>query len=229
MPLARLHHLPTVRRAGTWLPLLAVVVAAAGCAPIVFEDSTALPIVGTPPAPEPEPEPEPEPPKRVEVRDNKIVINEKIQFELNKARILPESDSLLAEIAKVIKENPHIKKIRVEGHASSDGNDRYNMKLSQKRAEAVRKHLIEKDGVNADLLVAKGYGETKPIASNDTEEGREKNRRVEFTILEQEVVRKKVEIDPKTGEERVISEEKSNEKTVDVSKIQAPEGEKAKK
>ncbi len=184
--------------------------AATACGPIVFEDSTALPVEGTPPAPEPEPEPEP--PKRVEVRENKIVINEKIQFEFNKARILPESDSLLHEIAKVIKENPQIKKIRIEGHASAEGNDDYNMRLSKKRAESVRKWLIKHGEIPADMLVAEGYGETRPIADNETDEGREKNRRVEFTILEQDVVRKKVEIDPKTGQEKVVAEEKATEK-----------------
>ncbi|RMG93730.1 MAG: OmpA family protein [Deltaproteobacteria bacterium] len=207
----RSRSLLNLRRAARVTMLSAVAVSAAACGPIVFEDSTALPVEGTPPPP-PEPEPEPEPPKRVEVREDKIVINEKIQFEFNKARILPESDSLLAEIAKVIKENPQIKKIRIEGHASSEGNDDYNLKLSQKRAEAVRKWLIERGGIPAEMLEAKGYGETRPIASNDTEEGREKNRRVEFTILEQEVTRKKVEIDPKTGEEKVVEEEKATAK-----------------
>ena len=207
-----LRTVPTPRTGRPASPavLLLLSLAAAACGPIVFEDSTALPVEGTPPPP-PEPEPEPEP-KRVEVREDKIVINEKIQFEFNKARILPESDSLLAEIAKVIKENPQIKKIRIEGHASSEGNDDYNLKLSQKRAEAVRKWLVDRGGIPADMLVAKGYGETRPIASNDTEEGREKNRRVEFTILEQEVTRKKVEIDPKTGQEKVVEEEKTTAK-----------------
>lgn len=168
-------------------------------------------IAGDPPPPPPPPEPEPEP-KRVEVRDNKIVIHEKIQFELNKAIIKEDSFSLLGEIAQVIKENPHIKKIQIEGHASSEGSDRYNKKLSDKRAKAVRKHLVDTGGINGDMLTAIGYGEEKPIATNDTEEGREKNRRVEFNITEQDVTEKKVEVDPNTGQEKVLEEGTATQK-----------------
>jgi OOP family OmpA-OmpF porin len=190
----------------------AIVLAAAapvvGCGPIAFEGGSALSIVGTPPAPEAEPEPEPEKPKLVEVKSDRIQINEKIQFELNKAVIKSESDALLTEIAKVMNEHPRIKKIEIQGHASSEGSDRYNLKLSDRRAKAVMKWLTDakKGKVDEKRLTAKGYGETKPIASNDTEDGREKNRRVEFMILEQDVTTKKVEKDPDTGEEKVIEE-----------------------
>ena len=182
--------------------LLAVsLLLASGCGPIVFSDASALAIEGTAP---PQAEPPPEPEKRVEVRDNKIVINEKVQFEFNSAKILAVSHDLLNEVAQVIKDNPQIKKIRVEGHASSEGSDDYNLKLSDKRAKSVMKYLVNQGGIDKAMLTAEGYGETQPIASNDTEEGKEKNRRVEFTILEQEVVQKKVEV--VDGEERVIEE-----------------------
>ena len=189
--------------------------ALSGCAGTkVFEGQTALAVMGTPPAapapppPEPAPEPKPEePPPRVEVRDNKIEIREKIQFEYNKSKIKEESHGLLNEIADVIKKNPHIQKIQVEGHASSDGNDNYNMRLSSARAKAVRTYLVGK-GIKAEKLVAKGFGETKPIADNATDEGKEKNRRVEFNILEQDVTKKKVEIDAK-GKEKVVEEKKA--------------------
>jgi len=174
---------------------------AAGCGPIVFSDASALAITGTPP-PEPEPEPEPEP-KRVEVRDNKIVINEKVQFEYDSAKILEVSHDLLNEVANVIRENPQIRKIEVQGHASAEGNDDYNLKLSDKRANSVMKYLTGTAGIPADMLTAKGYGETQPIASNDTPEGMEKNRRVEFLITEQDITQTKVEIDAQ-GNERVI-------------------------
>jgi outer membrane protein OmpA-like peptidoglycan-associated protein len=195
--------------------ILGSAVAMAGCGRVIaFEGATPINIAGDPPPlppPPPEPEPEPEPPKpppRVEVRDNKIEIREKIQFEYNKAEIKEVSFDLLDEIAKVIKENPQIKKIQIEGHASSDGNDAYNLALSDRRAKAVRQHLIEKGGIPAETLVAKGFGETKPIADNETEEGREKNRRVEFNIIEQDVTKKKVEIDETTGKEKVVEETK---------------------
>jgi Outer membrane protein and related peptidoglycan-associated (lipo)proteins len=139
----------------------------------------------------------------VEVRDNKIQINEKIQFEHAKANIKEESHSLLNEVVSVIKANPHIKKIAIEGHASSEGNADFNRRLSDDRAKAVRQYLISQ-GIADAMLTAKGFGSDKPIASNDDEAGREKNRRVEFNIVEQDVTQKKVEIDPTTGEERII-------------------------
>ena len=188
-------------------------VALVGCAGAkTFQGQTALTVEGTPPPPpppppKPKPPPKIEKPARVEVRDNKIEIHEKIQFEKAKSRILEESHSLLNEIAEVIQKNPHIKKISIEGHASSEGNDYFNMKLSDDRAKAVRQYLVDK-GIEEDKLVAKGFGETKPIADNDTEEGREKNRRVEFNIIEQDITKKKVEIDPQTGKEKVIESQK---------------------
>jgi len=137
------------------------------------------------------------------LREDRIEIHEKIQFEYNKATIKEESFGLLDEIVQVIKDNPQVRKIQIEGHASADGDDAYNMKLSDSRAKSVRKYLVDK-GVEADRLVAKGFGETKPIASNDTDDGKEKNRRVEFNILEQDPTKKKVEVDPATGKEKVL-------------------------
>jgi OOP family OmpA-OmpF porin len=183
------------------LGLLLAMIPLAGCGPIVFSDASAMAITGTPPEPEAEPPPEPE--KRVEVRDNKIVINEKVQFELNSAKILEVSHDLLNEVAQVIKDNPQIKKIEVEGHASSEGGDDYNLRLSDRRANAVMKYLTGTGGIDKKMLTSKGYGETRPIASNDTEDGREKNRRVEFTITEQDIVETKVEVGP-DGNEKVI-------------------------
>jgi outer membrane protein OmpA-like peptidoglycan-associated protein len=188
------------------LPILAAsMLLVAGCGPIVFADDGALGIVGTaPPPPVEAPAPEQ---KRVEVRDNKIVINEKVQFELDSAKILEVSHSLLNEVADVIKKNPQIKKIEVQGHASAEGSDRHNLNLSDRRAKAVRDFLVKKAGIGKDMLTAKGYGETQPIADNDTDEGREKNRRVEFVITEQEITTKKVEIDEQ-GNETVVEEGK---------------------
>ncbi len=178
---------------------------------IAFNDTSAIAIVGTPPPPPP---PEPVTPKRVELRDNKIVFNEKIQFAYNDAKILQQSFSLMDEIGKVIQDNPHVKKIAIEGHASSEGADEHNMKLSDLRAKAVMLYLTEKVGIAADRLSAKGYGETRPLVSEDGLEGdsleraREKNRRVEFNVVKQDVTQKKVEIDPKTGKEQVVETKK---------------------
>src|SRR5262249_10260449 len=87
-----------------------------------------------------------------------------------------------------------------------------NKKLSDDRAKAVMADLISKEGIGKEMLSAKGWGSEKPIADNTTEEGREKNRRVGFLGVEQDVTQRKVEIDPATGRERVVEEKKSVER-----------------
>lgn len=167
---------------------IAIVGGLVGCGgTIEFQGKAPIGIVGNPPAPPapPPPPPPPEEPKRVVVKKDKIEINEKIQFELNSHVIKPESFSLMDEITKVVNEHAEIKKLGIEGHASSDGDDNANMQLSDRRAKSVMDYMVKK-GVKADRLSAKGYGETKPIADNSTEEGRIKNRRVEFNIIERE-------------------------------------------
>jgi len=194
---------------------------AASCASLALACGGQMPFAGQikiagdpPPLPPPPPPPKVEkPPSRVEVRDNKIEIREKIQFEQAKAAIKTESHDLLNEIVAVIKDNPHIKKIAIEGHASSDGNKAFNKKLSDDRAKSVRQYLVE-HGIEEDRLTAKGYGDEKPIADNESDEGREKNRRVEFNIVEQEVTKKKVEIDA-SGKEKVLEKSQSTEKKHD--------------
>jgi outer membrane protein OmpA-like peptidoglycan-associated protein len=181
---------------------------------MAFQGQNSIGVVGTPPAPPPPPPPPkeepPPPPARVEVRDNKIEIKEKIQFEYNKAVILPASFGLLDEIKDVITKNAHLKKISIEGHASSEGDAKHNLKLSDERAKSVMKYLVDK-GVDAGRLTAKGFGVTRPIADNATDEGKEKNRRVEFLIVEQDITQKKVEVDH-SGTEKVIEEKKTTEK-----------------
>ncbi|HEY6178872.1 MAG TPA: OmpA family protein [Kofleriaceae bacterium] len=168
--------------------------------PVVFQGQSTLPVTGTPP-----PVVAARPPPRVEVRDNKIEIHDKIQFDYDKATIKEASFGLMNEIAAVITKNPQIKRIRVEGHASSEGNPDHNRTLSNDRARSVVKYLDD-HGVSAGELVAVGYGADRPIADNATEAGREQNRRVEFLILEEDVTHKKVQIDPQTGAEKVVEE-----------------------
>jgi outer membrane protein OmpA-like peptidoglycan-associated protein len=206
----------------TALLMNALALSACGGGTTVFTGAGAISIVGTPPAPPPPPPPKveepPPPPPRVEVRDNKIEFKEKIQFENNKSVILPQSFSLLDDIVKVIKDNEHIKKIAIEGHASAEGDAKHNMTLSDERAKAVMKYCVD-HGIDAKRLTAKGFGVTKPIADNATEEGREKNRRVEFNIVEQDVTKKKIEIDPKTGKEKLVGETKT---TIKEKEAEAP-------
>jgi len=130
------------------------------------------------------PPPPPEEPKRVEVTGDAIKIADKIQFEYNSADIKEESFGLIDEIAAVLKDNARITKVDVEGHTDSSGSARYNRKLSLKRAKSVVAYLVDK-GIDAGRLEAKGYGAEKPIAPNDTDEGKDANRRVEFNIVEQ--------------------------------------------
>ncbi|HHO50453.1 MAG TPA: OmpA family protein [Deltaproteobacteria bacterium] len=124
-------------------------------------------------------------PSRVIVQQEKIVITEKVFFQYGKAVIQKVSFGLLDEVAQVINDNPRLTLIQIEGHTDSDGSEAFNLKLSQSRAAAVMRYLIAA-GVDARRLEAKGFGESLPIDTNNTREGKARNRRVEFTILEQE-------------------------------------------
>jgi outer membrane protein OmpA-like peptidoglycan-associated protein len=104
-----------------------------------------------------------------------------VNFATAKALLVGDSKQLLDRVAESLMEHPDVR-VEVAGHCDSQGSDEFNLKLSDLRANAVRNYLIER-GVAADRLVARGYGETQPIADNDTEEGRAENRRVELTRL----------------------------------------------
>jgi len=84
----------------------------------------------------------------------------------------------------VLRDNPQLEKVRVEGHTSGEGGRRHNVKLAKKRAKAVVAYLVAA-GVDAERLKAAGYGDKRPLSDNDTPEGRARNRRVAFTILAQ--------------------------------------------
>ena len=122
-------------------------------------------------------------PVRVEVTEETIEISDQIHFDFDRATIRPASFSLLDEIAETILAHPHVERIEIQGHTSSEGGVAYNERLSEERAESVRRALVER-GVDPLRLTARGLGPHEPIASNDTAEGREQNRRVEFHILE---------------------------------------------
>jgi outer membrane protein OmpA-like peptidoglycan-associated protein len=104
-----------------------------------------------------------------------------IYFDYNKATIRPESRESLAKIAGVLQEYANVR-LRVEGHTDSIASEQYNQQLSQDRADSVRNTLIEL-GVDETRIDGIGYGEVRPIAPNDTPEGRAENRRIEFKIL----------------------------------------------
>ncbi|MBL7918657.1 MAG: OmpA family protein, partial [Bacteroidia bacterium] len=118
--------------------------------------------------------------KKIEVGSTIVLRN--IFFDFDKATIRPESANELDRLIKLLNENPTLK-IELGSHTDSKGSDDYNMKLSDNRSKSVVAYLIGK-GIAASRLVAKGYGETKAIDTNDTDAGRQNNRRTEFKILE---------------------------------------------
>jgi OmpA-OmpF porin, OOP family len=121
---------------------------------------------------------------RAVITATQIRILEKVNFATAKAVILESSYPVLSEVVSILKEHEEVTKLSVEGHTDNRGSSKYNKTLSQKRANSVMKYLVD-NGISASRLVAKGYGFERPIATNDTEEGRAENRRVEFNILEQ--------------------------------------------
>jgi len=106
------------------------------------------------------------------------VVLEGVNFDLGKATLLPEARTVLDQVAASLVANPDVR-VEVAGYTDNTGSNAVNVKLSNDRAGAVRAYLIER-GVSAGQLEAKGYGPAKPVASNDTKEGRAQNRRVEL-------------------------------------------------
>jgi OOP family OmpA-OmpF porin len=115
--------------------------------------------------------------------DTGLISSTDILFDLNKSTLKPESKTELDRIGAILVQVPDLK-IEIGGHTDSTGSDKTNMVLSEARANAVRDYLVKNfPQINGANLMAKGYGESKPVASNDTKEGRAQNRRVEFRIM----------------------------------------------
>ncbi len=112
---------------------------------------------------------------------DKLCLNLKTEFDSDKADIKPEFHDEIAKVADFMKENPTVTAL-VEGHTDNVGSAEHNMQLSQRRAESVVNYLVEKFGIERSRLSAKGYGETRRIAYNNTPEGRAKNRRVNVIL-----------------------------------------------
>ena len=107
------------------------------------------------------------------------IVLEGITFDVNKTTIKPESENTLMKALKTLNTYQDIS-VEISGHTDSDGSNKKNQKLSEGRAESVKAWLVAK-GINADRISTKGYGEDKPISDNKTKEGKQKNRRIEFT------------------------------------------------
>ena len=135
-----------------------------------------------PPAPAPEVKQEVAPlPAPVPKEEQGTYVFRNIYFDFNKATIKPESEPILDEVSDFLKANPAMK-MEIQGHTDSKGTAAYNLKLSERRAASVKDYLV-KNGIASNRLTTKGYGLTKPVATNSTEEGRAKNRRVEFAPI----------------------------------------------
>lgn len=106
---------------------------------------------------------------------------EGVNFEFNSARLTPNAKIVLQDVVDTLAGQPELR-VEIAGHTDSKGLAEYNKQLSQERAQSVKRFLVD-NGIDADRLKAVGYGETKPRADNDTQAGREENRRVEFSVL----------------------------------------------
>jgi outer membrane protein OmpA-like peptidoglycan-associated protein len=158
------------------------------CAPLESWSSPAYschlppPPVAAPAPREPPPPPPPPPPPRAAVTAEKIEISEKVEFETDSSVIHKDSKGILDAVVQEMKSHPEIGKVRIEGHTDNRGTNEHNMTLSKERAKSVRDYLVSQ-GIDPKRLETEGYGETKPIADNGTDDGRYKNRRVEFVIV----------------------------------------------
>ncbi len=146
---------------------------------ITARETTPVHVVAVAPRPAPPP---PEPHRRVAMESARLRVDDSILFETNSAVIDSASDSLLREIADEINAHSESGPIRVEGHTDRRGSARMNRDLSRRRAEAVVERLVEL-GVPRDRLDSQGLGFAQPIADNETDEGRARNRRVEFILV----------------------------------------------
>nr|QAT78170.1 TraB [Hyalangium minutum] len=116
------------------------------------------------------------------IAGNKILILEPVNFATDQDVILSESFPVLEEVSQVLKTHPEIQLVLIEGHTDSRAGETYNLDLSKRRAASVRTYL-EEGGVEPERLCSQGFGQSRPVAENDNEEGMARNRRVEFTIL----------------------------------------------
>jgi len=141
------------------------------------------PVVEPPPPPPPAPKPvEPPPPApKPEPIPEKICMTLNVEFDFDKYDVKPKYHDVIGKVAEFMKQYPKTTTV-IEGHTDNRGKYEYNIKLSERRATSVKNYLVEKFGIEAERISTKGYGYTKPIATNKTAEGRQKNRRIEAMI-----------------------------------------------
>jgi OOP family OmpA-OmpF porin len=125
------------------------------------------------------------------------VIVRAVDFEFNQVRLTAPAQQTLDQVASALSQQPELR-IEIQGYTDSLGPDAYNLKLSQRRADAVKSYLVSK-GANGTTLTARGYGKANPVASNDTAENRAMNRRVAFEVTNAPA-NIKVDVEPATPE-----------------------------
>jgi OOP family OmpA-OmpF porin len=164
------------------LPAITVDQRIPNCSCKVDPSCCAQPVMAPEPVPEPAPVvvPPPEPaPKPAIIEKGRQTLN--VEFDFDKSTIKKGYDKDINDLANVMKNYPDLNVV-IEGHTDNVGTAAYNKKLSQRRADAVKKYMVEQDGINANRITAEGFGFDRPIASNDTDEGRQQNRRVEAAV-----------------------------------------------
>jgi OmpA-OmpF porin, OOP family len=133
------------------------------------------------------PAPQPPPPPPAEPVREKVTIALNVEFDTAKAIVKEQYNDEIKKVADFMKEFPDANAV-IEGHTDNVGKEAYNQKLSEARASSVRQYLIEKFGIDGARIKAVGYGLSKPIAGNDTQDGRQKNRRV-VAVMEAERIK----------------------------------------
>lgn len=121
--------------------------------------------------------------KSYQLEGNTLVLPSPIVFETGTDKLASASEPSLQHVKSYLEDKSYISRLRIEAHTDSQGSDAANQKLTEKRALAVGRWLVSK-GIDCKRLIAVGFGENKPIASNDTPEGRAQNRRVSFVNAE---------------------------------------------
>lgn len=116
------------------------------------------------------------------IEEGMSIVLKNIFFDLDKDELKPQSKPELTQLALFLKSNSNIA-IEISGHTDNQGDDAHNADLSKRRAESVKNYLVQMENINPERLKTEGYGASKPIASNETEEGRAQNRRTEFKII----------------------------------------------
>jgi outer membrane protein OmpA-like peptidoglycan-associated protein len=117
------------------------------------------------------------------VQAGQIKIRDPFKFRFNSTELDPAGDPILEAVLGVLTSHPDIKKVRIEGHTDDRGGVAFNQRLSEGRAASVRKWLLA-HGIDASRLTSAGFGQTRPVDTNATDDGRRNNRRVEFHIEE---------------------------------------------